>query len=112
MNLGLGIFRVVKELDDDTLGQITRMTALPAYRERNIVGVIVTPRETFVNIDLPLSYEITEYLSDSTRGFAVLGPNGDIVARCPDIMAAEEIVKGAKVTLNVKVEKQPVVSPA
>jgi hypothetical protein len=112
VNLGLSIFRTVKEIDSDTLGQINRMTALPAYRERNIVGAIVTPRETFVNVDLPLSIEITEELAENTRGFAVIGPNGDIVSRCGSIPEAEEIVRGAKVSLKVDKQSPAVAGPA
>lgn len=103
MSLGLSVFRSVKTLDPDLVRRIRALEGTGAYRERGIVGVVQTQRETFVNIALPFEYEINEGLNDITTGYAVLGPGGEVVARAKTIAEAEDIATNAKITMDVRV---------
>lgn len=105
MSLGLSVFRSVKTLDPDLARRVHALEGTGAYRERGIVGLVQTPRESFVNIALPFEYEINEYLNNITTGYAVLGPGGEIVARAKTISEAEEIATNAKITMDVRVTR-------
>jgi hypothetical protein len=103
--LGLSVFRVVKSLDPQVIATIKAMENTQAYRERNIVGVVVTNRETFVNVAMPFADFISVELGETTTGFAVLGPNQEVVARAKTLAEAEAIAKDAKITIDVKVTR-------
>jgi hypothetical protein len=105
MSLGLSVFRSVKALDPDLARRIHALESTGAYRDRGIIGLVQMPRETFVNIALPFEYEINETLNDSTTGYAVLGPGGEIVARAKTIAEAEDIAANAKITMDVRVTR-------
>lgn len=105
MNLGLSVFRSVKEVDPSLVRRIHALEGSSAYRDRNIVGIVQTARETFVNIALPFEYEVNDTLNSATTGYAVLGPNLEVVARAKTILEAEEIANNARITMDVRVTR-------
>lgn len=112
MNLGLSIFRSVRSIDPALVHNIRQMERTHAFREIGMTGVIELPRETLINIDVPLTVEANDAIVDATKDFVVVGPNGEIVARAATIPEAETILSGATVRLVTKIDKAPATASA
>ena len=96
--LKLNIYRLLTGLSEEDVAY---------FNDNDLERVIVDSRGLFVDADQARNAEYTEVVMESTELYAIVSPEGEILAEVGTIEEAEALRAGAKVTFSIDLP-QPV----